>query len=161
MIEPVEQADLASTLESSTVIGLRAEEPDPTGGNFARVRLADGPLAGAVLGRVVAMMLARADWPLDRLDDARLICDALSAHASAHAGNATMTVSIEVDESEAELRVLDLTDEGAARLSQDAMLPIVGNVLERIAERVSVELGPHGEGSELVLALRARAPRLA
>ncbi|HXC24071.1 MAG TPA: hypothetical protein VNU28_05755 [Solirubrobacteraceae bacterium] len=147
----------ANALEGSTVTAPGPDEQDPATGNLARVRLLDGPLAGPALGRVVSMMLARADWPLDRLDDAILVCDALSAHAFAHAGDATVTFSIQAGEHEAELRVHDLTDDGASGLVQDAMLPVVGNVLERIAERVSVEPGAHGEVSELVLVLRARS----
>ena len=35
--------------------------------------------------------------------------------------------------------MLDLIGDGASGLVKDAVLPVVGNVLERIAERVSVE----------------------
>jgi hypothetical protein len=143
-------------LEGSTVIDPDRREREPAIGNRARVRLLDGPLAAPVLGRVVSMMLARADWPLDRVDEAMLMCDALSAHAFAHAGGASVTFSIDAGEQEAELRVLGLSDSGASGLVEDALLPVVGNVIERIAERVSVEPGLHGAGPELVLALRAR-----
>ena len=47
----------------------------------ASLRLAKGPLVGPVLCRVVSIVLARANCPMDRMDDAMLICDALSAHA--------------------------------------------------------------------------------
>ena len=46
----------------------------------ASLRLAKGPLVGPVLCRVVSIVLARANCPMDRMDDAMLICDALSAH---------------------------------------------------------------------------------
>lgn len=155
------RADPAASLqadapEGSTVTDPGSREREPATGNRARMRLLYGPLAAPVLGRVVSMMLARADWPLERLDDAMLMCDALSAHAFAHAGGEAVTFSIDVGEHEAELRVLGLTDNGASSLVADAMLPVVGNVIEQIAERVSVEPGVHGEGPELVLALRAR-----
>ncbi len=156
--DPVDSLD-AGTLDGSSVTESIADELEPADGNFVRVRLAGGALAGPVLWRVVSMLLARAEWPLDRLDDMLLVCDALSAHAFAHASDSVVTFSIQAGEHEAELRVLDLTDDGARCLIGDAMLPVVGNVLERIAERVSVEPGAHGEGSQLVLALRARSPR--
>jgi hypothetical protein len=156
--DPAESLD-GSTVTDSTMADPIADEPDPAGENFARVRLADGPLLGHVMWRVMSMMLARADWPLDRLDEMLLVCDALSAHASVHTNDTVVTFSIRADEHEAELRVLDLTDNGASGLIRDAMLPVVGNVLERIAERVSVDPGAHGEGSQLVLVLRARSPR--
>ena len=40
-----------------------------------RVSIAAGPLVGPVLRRVVGMFAARADLPLDRLDDAVLVAD--------------------------------------------------------------------------------------
>lgn len=148
----------AETLDSSTVTESISDEPEPAQANFARVRLVDGPLAGPVLWRVVSMMLARVDWPLDRIDEMLLVCDALSAHSFAHSSDATVTFSLHADENDAELRVLNLTEDGASGLVKDAVLPVVGNVLERIAERVSMEPSPHCEGAQLVLALRARSP---
>jgi serine/threonine-protein kinase RsbW len=122
--------------------------------NVIRVRVANGPLVGPVLWRVVSMALARADWPLDRLDDALIVCDALCAHAPAYANDGRLTFSVQANEHEAELRVLDLTRGGASGLVQDAMLPVVGNVLEHVAERVSVEADEQGECSQLVLVLK-------
>lgn len=133
--------------------GQTTNEQERATDNVARLRLADGPLLAPVLWRVVSMLLARADWPLDRLDDALLVCDALCAHAPAYAGKDWLTFSIEANEREAELRVLDLVGGGAAALVKDAMLPVAGNVLERIADRVSVEADEPSEGSQLVIVL--------
>jgi len=146
----------AESLNGATVTESISGEPESADVNFVRVRLAAGPLAGPVLWRVVSMVLARADWPLERLDDMLLVCDALSAHAFAHSSDASLTFSIQADKHDAELRVLDLISDGASGLVKDAVLPVVGNVLERIAERVSAESGAHCDGSQLVLALRAR-----
>ncbi|HEY5287321.1 MAG TPA: hypothetical protein VIJ50_09475 [Solirubrobacteraceae bacterium] len=154
---PLDSLD-AGPLAGSSVTESILEQAEQAEGNFARVRLADGPLAAPALWRVVSMMLARADWPLDRLDDMLLVCDALSAHAFAHSSDTTLTFSIQTDEHEAELCVLDLVEDGASRLVEEMVLPVVGNVLERIAERVSIEPGADGEGSQLVLTLRARSP---
>jgi len=126
------------------------ERSSPTG--TVRVRVTDGPLVGPVLRRTVSIVLARADWPLDGLDDALLVCDALSAHAPAHSLSGWVALSVEANEREAELRVGELTCEGAAQLVRDSTLPVAGNVLEGIAERVSVE-PMDGEGSQLVLVL--------
>jgi len=41
--------------------------------NEAVVRVRSGPLVAAVLGRVVGMLAARAQCPIDRLDDAGVI----------------------------------------------------------------------------------------
>ena len=121
--------------------------------NMARARVASGPLIGPVLWRVVSMVLARADWPVDRLDEALLVCDTLNAHAPEYAGDGGLSFTVEANEREAELRVRNLTAEGANALMRDAILPIVGNVLEQVSEHVQVEPEDDGEGSQLVLTL--------
>jgi hypothetical protein len=119
-----------------------------------RLRVADGPLLRPVLCRVVSMVLARADWPLDRLDDALLVCDALCANSPD--GDERLTFSVEADERQAELRVHDLAPESAEKLVLDARLPLVGNVLEQLAERVDVERDETGSRATLAIVLSAR-----
>jgi hypothetical protein len=139
----------------AAVSGEPADEREPTGtGGAVSVRVADGPLVGPVLRRMVSIVLARADWPLDGFDDALLVCDALSAHAPGHARAGWLALSVRADEHEAELRVGELSCEGAADLIRDTALPVVGNVLEGIAEKVSVR-AQEGGGSQLVLVLKA------
>jgi hypothetical protein len=135
------------------VNGQAARSYEQATDNVTRVRVASGPLVGPVLWRVVSMVLTRADWPVNRLEDALLVCDALCAHAPAYASDGQLMFSVEADQYEAELRVRELTCNGAAALVQDAILPVVGNVLERIAQRVLTEPEEHGEGSQLVLTL--------
>ena len=48
--------------------------------NQARLQIRSGPLVGAVLSRVVGMLAARAQCPIDRLDDALLISDAIAQY---------------------------------------------------------------------------------
>jgi hypothetical protein len=119
-----------------------------------RLALADGPLLRPVLCRVVSMVLTRADWPLDRLEDALLVCDALCTSGSEN--SARLTFSIDADEHEAELRVCELTPESAERLLAQACLPLVGNVLEQVAERVSVQPDETGSGTQLAITLSSR-----
>ncbi len=130
-------------------------ERERAAGDVTRIRLSSGALLEPVLWRVVSMTLARADWPMDRLDDALLVCDALCAHAPAYASDGCLSFSVRADAREAELRVLELTEEGALALVEDPTLPVVGNVLERVAERVSVEPDERGEGAQLVIVLSA------
>lgn len=139
----------------ATVNGADGHEPElAVADGTVRVTVARGPLVGPVLRRLISIVLARADWPLDGLDDALLVCDALGAHAPEHARAGRLALSVRADEREAELRVGELCHGGAAELLEDATLPVVGNVLEGIAERVSVLAEPDG-GSQLVLVLRS------
>jgi serine/threonine-protein kinase RsbW len=118
-----------------------------------RLRLASGPALGPVLRRVVSMALARADWPVDRLDDAILVCDALCAHTPAYAREGRVTFSLQTNEREAELRVHDLEAEDADALLRDTMLPVVGNVLEQVADRVTVQTDEDGVSAQVVIVL--------
>jgi hypothetical protein len=136
-----------------------------------RLRLSAGPLLRPVLCRVVSMVLTRADWPLDRLEEALLVCDALCAPGASESGGAStadgergsdfsgcerLTFSVQADEHEASLRVWELTPESADRLVREAHLPLVGNVLEHVAERIAVESDPADPYTRLTLALSAR-----
>ncbi|MGC2374982.1 MAG: hypothetical protein WA484_14010 [Solirubrobacteraceae bacterium] len=135
--------------------GPTANEQERATHNVARLRLANGPLVAPVLWRVVSMMLARADWPVDRFDDALIVCDALQAHAPAYASDGRLAFSVRANEQEAELRVLELSEQDAAGLVEDAILPLVGNVLERVAERVRVEPDEQGESHRVAIVLSA------
>jgi hypothetical protein len=116
------------------------------------VQVRSGPLVGAVLGRVVGMLAARAQCPIDRLDDALLVTDAVAAHAPAHSCDERVHVVVDAQETELELRVRHLRPDGAKAMVGDAELPGVGNVFQRVADEVRT--GATDEGDELVLRLR-------
>jgi hypothetical protein len=126
--------------------------------NSVTLRVANGPLAAPVLGRVISMVLARADCPLNRLDDAIILCDALSAHAPAHARDSHVVFTMATDAGGIELRVGELAERGASELFADADVPGVGNVLERLSDELRIEPSctaePAARAEELVLELR-------
>ena len=117
----------------------------PVGPNEARVAVANGPLVGAVLGRVVGMLAARAQCPIDKLDDALLITDAVAAHAPRFSADDRVRVVVRTDDSALEIIVGSLTKGGTEGLVADATLPGVGNVLERVADEVDRSPGEDGE----------------
>lgn len=129
----------------------RAGDPLP---NAATLRLATGPLVGPVLCRVVSMVLARANCPMDRLDDAMLICDALSAHAPEHASDGSLTFALSAEDGDFELRLGELAANGGEAVVRDSILPGVGNVLERMTDELNVVPAAEGGPEELVLKLR-------
>jgi serine/threonine-protein kinase RsbW len=104
-----------------------------------RVSIAAGPLVGPVLRRVVGMLAARADLPLDRLDDAVLVADLVAAGAPAHAVAATVDVELASGQRSLDLRVGPLRSGGARALIVDAAVPGVGNVIEQLADGLEVE----------------------
>lgn len=106
--------------------------------NEATVRIGDDRLVGPVLGRVVGMLAARANFPVDRLDDALLLTDAIAAHAPEHRGAGPLQVAVRTGEDGLRVEVGPLTDGGAQAMLEAAVLPQVGNVFERIADDVRV-----------------------
>jgi hypothetical protein len=107
---------------------------------------------------VISMVLARADCPMNRLDDAMILCDALSAHAPAHARDGHVSFTMATDERGIELRVGELAEQGASGLLAAADVPGVGNVLERLSDELRIEppaaSAQLGRAQELVLTLR-------
>jgi hypothetical protein len=122
--------------------------------NTAFLRLATGPLVGPVLCRVVSMVLARANCPMDRLDDAMLICDALSAHAPEHASDGSLSFALSAEDGSFELRLGELAEHAGEKVVRDSVLPGVGNVLERMTDELLVVSATDGHHEELVLKLR-------
>jgi serine/threonine-protein kinase RsbW len=117
------------------------------------LRLANGPLAAPVLCRVVSMVMARADCPMNRLDDALLVCDAISAHAPGYAADGYVAFTLSTERGRMEMRVADLAESGARGLLADAGIPGVGNVLERLTDEVRLEPSADGGAEELVLTI--------
>lgn len=107
--------------------------------NEATLRVSAGDLIGPLLNRVVGMLAARADCPVDKLDDAMLVSDALAAHAPQHSDDGWTCVHVTTDESGLGLDVGPLVPKGADGLVAAAVLPGVGNVFERVADEVRVE----------------------
>ena len=110
-----------------------------------KVSIASGPLVGPVLRRVVGMLAARADLPLDRLDDAVLVADLIAARAPAHMAASTVDVVLETGPRTLLLHVGPLRPGGGDALIVDAAVPGVGNVIEQLADEVSVVSGDDGE----------------
>jgi len=88
-----------------------------------RVSIAAGPLVGPVLRRVVGMLAARADLPLDRLDDAVLVADLIASRAPAHMQSPSVDVDLETGDRTLFLRVGPLNPGGGEALIVDASVP--------------------------------------
>ena len=127
--------------------------------NEASVGLARGPLAAPVLGRVVGILAARADCPIDRLDDALLVADAVAAGAASFASDGRVNVRVVAEPGSVELRVGPLRADGADGLIASASLPGIGNVLERVADELEQRPGSNGDDEYLRIRLGFGAQR--
>jgi hypothetical protein len=121
--------------------------------NRASVVVTAGPLGGPVLGRVVGMLAARADCPIDRLDDALLVADAVAAKAASFSDDGRVNVLVSAEIGSVELLVGPLRPNGADDLVESAALPGVGNVLERVADELE---STHRDGEDGPEYLRIR-----
>jgi serine/threonine-protein kinase RsbW len=126
--------------------------------NEATVGLANGPLVAPILGRVVGMLTARADCPIDRLDDALLVADAISAKAGSFSEDGRVNVRVIARVGSVELQVGPLREGGAEDLIASAALPGVGNVLERVADVLEPQLDGSGELLVIRLGFDAQGP---
>lgn len=115
------------------------------------------PLIAAVLGRMIAILAARANFSLDRLSDAQLVSDAISAHAPAHGRDGVIRIDVDDGEGAIELVVGPLVEEGAERLVRDSEVPGLGLLLEQLVDEVDVRPVPGAPGELLLLRLREPA----
>jgi serine/threonine-protein kinase RsbW len=121
--------------------------------NEASVGLAQGPFAAPVLGRVVGILAARADCPIDRLDDALLVADAVAAKAATFAEDGRVNVRVVAVPGSVELLVGPLRTDGASELIASATLPGIGNVLEQVADDLDPQTAENGNGEYLRIRL--------
>lgn len=121
------------------------------------LRLRPPDRSAPVLGRVVSLVAARADFSIDRLSDAQIVSDALAGAVGAHVRDDVLQVAIAEHERRFELAVGPLVTGGATRLIADTALPGLGSLLERLADGLEVEDAPDGAGELLRVTLAARA----
>jgi serine/threonine-protein kinase RsbW len=126
--------------------------------NEAWVAVRPGPLAAPVLSRVVGMLAARAGCPIDRLDDALLIADAVAARAGSFSDDGRIGVHVSAQPGGVELNVGPLRANGAQNLIASAELPGVGNILERVADELTPE---HAKSQEYLRIRMAFGPATA
>jgi hypothetical protein len=108
--------------------------------------LADEALAGAVLGRVVGILGARVALPIDKLSDALLVSDAVSA--ATRGSTAVIQIEAGVEPKRLELRVGPLEPGGAKRLIGSIEAPLGAGALSRLVD----ELGTAGDdGAEYLI----------
>jgi len=132
---------------------------DP-GSNEATVAVANGPLVAPVLGRVIGMLAARADFPIDRLDDALLVADAVAAKAGLFTADGRIRVRVVALTGSVVIHVGPLLAKGAEDLVASAALPGIGNVLERVADELESDENPtDGDGEYLRIKLGIAARR--
>ena len=131
----------------------KSTAPELTDIDRTRVIVTSGPLAGAVLARVVGISASRADLPVDRLDEALILADAIAAHAPAHVTDGRIELSCRTSAGCLEMRLGPLRSGGATRMLEDGAMPGAGNVIHRFATEARVV----DRGDDELLVIRVAA----
>ncbi len=104
----------------------------------ARLDVEVGTLLSPVLLRIVGAYAARAELPLDRVDDAILLAEALAAAASSESESGRVALRIDSAPRSLRLRVGPLREGAGERLVAAAYAREAGDVLRALADRVRV-----------------------
>jgi anti-sigma regulatory factor (Ser/Thr protein kinase) len=107
-----------------------------------------GALLAPVLSRVISILAARANLPVDRLSDAVLLGDAIAAQAAGEFPDGRAQIEVDEKGGELRLRIGPLIDGGGDRLVEGMRIPELGGSLERLADEIHVE---HDSGGELLI----------
>ena len=100
------------------------------------VRVAAGRVGDAVLRRVVGALGAQADLPIERIQDAALIVDAILGGIGAD----TVSAVVRRDEGRLEIAIGPLADGEADRLLNGRVSAEIGPIIESLADRVWIDL---------------------
>jgi anti-sigma regulatory factor (Ser/Thr protein kinase) len=110
-------------------------------------------LVGPVLSRALTALAARHEITVDRISDAMLLADQISAAAPRGFADGHVRLSIADSPEGVELKVGPMADGAAADLRRSLALPDVGGSLETLADEVRTE--SDGDGEYLVVAIAA------
>jgi serine/threonine-protein kinase RsbW len=102
-------------------------------------------LARTVLPRLVSTLAARAHFSTDRISDAQLLADALVAHARGAMSGDHLSVGVNVEPRDLELRIAPLGIGRAQSLIGDSRIEGLGRAIERLTDRHDVATAGHYE----------------
>lgn len=145
--------DRGTEIRMHLCLQARPEESDRDGSSpqaparDEATRISVGPpeLVGPVLSRSLAALAARHEITVDRISDAMLLSDAISASAPTGFSDGHVRLSI-LDRAEGvELKVGPMESGAAERLRGNLALPEIGGSLESLADELRVEEGEDGD----------------
>jgi serine/threonine-protein kinase RsbW len=127
--------------------------PSPPVPEATELTVGPPELVGPVLSRALTALAARHEITVDRISDAMLLSDAISAAAPARFDDGHVRLSIADRPEGVELKVGPMASGAAEGLRESLTLPDVGGSLETLADEVRTE--SDGDGEYLVVAIAA------
>lgn len=141
-------------LTSRPIAGPDAERaPGPPVPDATEITVGPPELVGPVLSRALTALAARHEITVDRISDAMLLSDQISAAAPRGFADGHVRLSIADRPEGVELKVGPMESGAAAGLRESLALPDVGGSLETLADEVRTE--SDGDGEYLVVAIAA------
>ena len=119
--------------------------PMPASVPGTAIKVSDERIVAPVIGRVLSVLAARTDFPVDRLTDTMLLADALAANAGAGFDDGTVRMIVEDGDGSIRVRVGPMREGAAERLRSELEIPGLGATLEKLADDVSVDRSSDGE----------------
>jgi serine/threonine-protein kinase RsbW len=129
--------------------------PMPASVPGTAIKVSDERIVAPVIGRVLSVLAARTDFPVDRLTDTMLLADALAANAASGFEDGTVRIVVEDGDGSIRVRVGPMREGGAEQLRSELEIPGLGATLEKLADEISVDRSPDGE----YFSLQMRASR--
>jgi len=125
---------------------------------------ADGAAPGVtpaerILRRVVAVVAAQVDMSVERMMEALLVVELVARHGLRYLAGDHVDIRVTRGEASFELRFGPLEEGGARNAVRDTEVPVVGSVVERLADDVRVEKGRTGATGCEYLLLRLATER--
>jgi len=133
--------------EVEMVFGLGVADPDTVDGAAPGVAPAEG-----ILRRVVAVVAAQVDMSVERVMEALLVVELAARHGLRYLIGEHAEIRVTRGAACFDLRLGPLEGGGARRALEDSDVPVVGSVVERLADDVRVEQGrAHGIDCEYLV----------
>jgi serine/threonine-protein kinase RsbW len=123
----------------------RTEPAELAAASGTEMSMPAGELLAPVLSRVISMLAARANFSVDRLSDAVLLGDAISAHGPDNFPEGTARIALDETPEGLSVKVGPLVDGAGDRLLGDMAIPEIGGSLERLADEIRVIQESDGE----------------
>ena len=134
------------------------DAPAPTGPpvpEATEVRVGPPDLVAPVLSRALTALAARREITVDRISDAMLLADQISAVAPRGFADGHVQLSIADRPEGVELKIGPMRSGAAESLRESLSLPAIGGSLETLADEVRTE--SDGDGDYLVVGIAAAA----
>jgi serine/threonine-protein kinase RsbW len=129
--------------------------PSPAVPEATELRIGPAEYIGPVLSRALTALAARHEITVDRISDAMLLADAISAAAPRGFDDGHVQMSILDRPEGVELKVGPMRSGAADNLRESLSLPGLGGSLETLADEVRTE--SDGDGDYLVVGIAATA----